>query len=132
MSDKLREALRRIVGIRGICFEGRPLCHAIDQFDLIHNLAVKALADSATAVLDNTPRLQSPQLPDSITVDAPPEPTDEMVEAYAVFRQRLRMALWRDDFWPNNPGVEDDEIVEAVGRLIDERAALAVQQKGEG
>ena len=46
MSDKLREALKRIVGIRGICFEGRPLCHAIDQFDLIHNLAVKALADT--------------------------------------------------------------------------------------
>jgi len=33
--------------------------------------------------------------------------------------------LWRDDFWPNNPGVGDDEIVEAVGRLMDERAALA-------
>jgi hypothetical protein len=47
--DKLREALKRIVGIRGICFEGRPRCRAIDQFDLIHNLAVKARAATADA-----------------------------------------------------------------------------------
>jgi len=61
--NKLREALKRIVGIRGICFEGRPRCGAIDQFDLIHNLAVKALADSAIA-------------------DASPELTEEMVEGF--------------------------------------------------
>ena len=75
------------------------------------------------------------------TADAPPstnpdtsvdgEPTDKMV-AYVRLRRGLRTALWRDDFWPNNPGVGDDEIVDAVDRLIEERAALAVQHQGEG
>jgi hypothetical protein len=59
------------------------------------------------------------------TTNAPPEVTEEMVETYAALRQGLRRALWRDDFWPNNPGVGDDEIVHAVDRLMDERAALA-------
>lgn len=55
------------------------------------------------------------------------EPTEE-TKSYVALRQGLRTVLWRDDFWPNNPGVGDDEIVEAVGRLMDERAILAAAQ----
>ncbi len=58
----------------------------------------------------------------------------ETAEGYAVLRQKLRMVLWRDEFWPNNPGVEDAEIVAAVDRLMDERAdrAMPCIQKGCG
>ncbi len=50
---------------------------------------------------------------------------DKMREAYAALRRGLRTILWRNDFWLNNPGVGDDEILSAVNRLMDERAALA-------
>ncbi len=49
---------------------------------------------------------------------------NELMESYVALRQELRAILWRDDFWPNNPGVGDDEILRAVSRLMDERAGL--------
>lgn len=41
---------------------------------------------------------------------------EEFINVYAKFRQRLRQVLF--SFWPNNSGVGNDEIIDAVQRLM--------------
>ncbi|KKL29054.1 hypothetical protein LCGC14_2368960 [marine sediment metagenome] len=57
---------------------------------------------------------------------------DKLIDAYVAFRQGLRSELARDDFWPNNPRDGDNEILYAVNRLMNQRAALAETVESTG
>ncbi len=46
---------------------------------------------------------------------------DEVMKAWAEFRQEIRGHLFA--FWPNNPGVGDGEIVDAVRRIAEQHEA---------
>jgi|TARA_Y100000310_G_scaffold128314_1_gene127524 hypothetical protein len=43
-------------------------------------------------------------------------PDEVFMEAYAEFRQKLRSAIF--PFYPNNPGIGDDEIISVVEDLV--------------
>lgn len=46
------------------------------------------------------------------------EYAEEVSHAFGTFRREIRSAIY--PFWPNNPAVGDDEIVEAIKRLVDQ------------
>lgn len=45
-----------------------------------------------------------------------------LMDDFASFRQSLRSALY--PFWLSNPGVEDQEVIDAVKRWVEQNAAL--------
>ncbi len=94
-----------------------PKCKRVCDCPLADSADAEGVSDSEPPGLEGTDESRDNASPAS--ADAPEGPAEE---TYAALRQGLRTALWRDDFWPNNPGVGDNEIIEAVGRLMDERA----------
>ena len=46
------------------------------------------------------------------------EAVDYWISAFAHFRRELRQALW--DYYPNNPGSSDEELIDAVAKVVQE------------